>query len=679
MEIYLAKSAGFCFGVTRAVDMVNSLVGEEIFNIYTFGPIIHNEQVVKGLEGKGVTSCEDLKKIELPAKMVIRAHGVKPSTYKPLREMGVEIYDATCPYVKKIHNLVKEKGRLGYKIVIIGNESHPEDVGIKGWCENNSVVVEGISNIDVEELSDKKVCVVAQTTLSYTNWEETTKFLKKSVENIEIYDTICSATSKRQKEAEEISKNVDAMFVIGSLNSSNTQKLFQICKANCKNTYQIEIADDFDYEFIKNKTKIGITAGASTPELVIEEVIDKMHELGKEYQEQEMDFGKILEDFEDSLKEIRSGDVVNGRIIGFNNNEVFVDIGYKSDGVISADEFSSGDDLESDLKVGDEIEVYVARVNDVEGIVTLSRKKALARRVWNDVEKYYNDKTQIDTKVTEIVKGGVLCEWKGARIFVPASQISDRFIKSLDDFKGKELRVRIIEFNQKNRRLIGSQRVILEEERKMGASHVWDNIEIGKEYKGVVKNITKFGAFVDIGGVDGLIHISDLSWKKIGHPSEILESGEQIDVSVKDFDKEKGKISFTYRKSEDDPWVKEAANLSVDQIVEAKVVRLVPFGAFVEIMPGVEGLVHISQIAEKRIARPSEVLKEGQIVEAKISDIDLNARKIGLSIKNAKEADLEVGEEQVVSDGGENDDKANINEGVKQTENRDVDGNKEDS
>jgi small subunit ribosomal protein S1 len=356
----------------------------------------------------------------------------------------------------------------------------------------------------------------------------------------------------------------------------------------------------------------------------------------KEFAEnnEEMDFASIFEDFEGSLVGVRSGEVLKGRIIGFNHSEVFVDISYKSDGVIPMIEFEEDEALKNQLKVGEELEVYVARVNDVEGTVQLSVKRAQAQKAWEDVEELCKNRTIIHVKPTNVVKGGMIANWRGLRIFIPASQISDQFIKSLEEFKGAPMRVRIIEFNKKNRRLVGSQRVILEEEKKLLAKDIWGSISQDKIYHGIVKNITNFGAFVDIGGVDGLIHVSDLSWGKVSHPSDILDIGQEVQVMVKTFDKEKKKISFTYLAKGEDPWGKEGEKFFVDQELEVKVVRLVPFGAFVEIVPGIEGLIHISQMSDKRIVKPSEVVKEGQVLRAKILEINQEQKKISLGLKD---------------------------------------------
>jgi 4-hydroxy-3-methylbut-2-enyl diphosphate reductase len=423
------------------------------------------------------------------------------------------------------------------------------------------------------------------------------------------------------------------MIVIGSKISSNTQKLFEISKSKCQNTIQIDTSKDLDFESLRGKSKIGVTAGASTPDWIIEEVINKMSTLDKKTDD--LDFAKL---YEESMIVLSNGDIVKGTVIGFNNNEVYVDLGFKSDGIIPASEFTDGNNIKEIVNIGDQVEAVIIRVNDADGNVLLSKKKIEANRSWDKVKDYFNNKTEIKAKATDVVKGGITAKWNNLKIFVPASQISNKFIKNLQEIIGSEMRLRIIEFNQKNRRLVGSQRVILEEENTKSQGSVWVEIEVGKKYQGVVKNITDFGAFVDIGGVDGLVHISDLSWKKIKHPSEILTVGDKVEVSVKDFNKEKSKISFYLKKAEDDPWDVEASKYSVGDMFEVKIVRLLPFGAFVEISEGIEGLVHISQISSTRVGKIADVLTVGQVVKAKITEINIQNKKISLSIKDVEES-----------------------------------------
>ncbi len=669
----LAKTAGFCFGVNNAITTIFSLMEHTDKKIFTLGPIIHNQQMVNHLKNLGVNPTEHINCVEPPAYIVIRAHGVTSDVYKEIEKKGLTLVDATCPYVKKIHNLVMNKYKDGYKIIIVGDREHPEIIGINGWCNNEALVINDTDDLDKLGKSDERVAVVAQTTFNHAKWLSIVEMLKNKFINMEKYDTICNATRNRQKEAEELSKTVDMMVVIGSKESSNTQKLFEICKANCKRTYKIETSGDLPPVNIKEIKKVGITAGASTPGWIIKEVLNKMDELNKqdelnvleepdkqegsgkqeelgdqeklggqeELNKEEKEEISFEEAFEDSIVTLRSGEVAKGKVISVGSSEVFVDLGYKCDGIIPFEELSDESNIKPEelFKPGMEIDVYIEKVNDGEGNVLLSKKRVDTIRGWDIIENAYRNKEAIKAKVFEVVKGGVLATSNGVRIFIPASQISDRYVTNFNEFLKQVLNIRIIEFNRNKNKVIGSRRILIEEERERLSNELWSNIEVGKKYTGKVKNLTKFGAFVDIGGVDGLIHLSELSWYKIKHPSEVVSVGDDVEVIVLDFDREKERISLGYKKSEDNPWNKVAEKHQVGDIITGKVVRLVPFGCFVQIDKSVDGLVHISQISNKRIAKPDDVLKIGQKVEAKIVEMDLENKKIGLSIKEVNPID----------------------------------------
>ncbi len=650
MEIVVASTAGFCFGVNNAVQIVFDLAKNSKDKIYTLGPIIHNSQVVDKLKEYGVSVINSPLDAEEPSKVVIRAHGVTPMVIEELKCKGHDVIDASCPYVIKIHKLVAKRYKEGYSIIIIGDRNHPEVIGINGWCDNSAYVID--SEEDVSKLPDikKPICVVEQTTFIREKSEKIIHCLNKRFENVLKFDTICNATDKRQTEAEQISKKVDMVLVIGDKDSSNTHKLYEICKANCQNTFKIETAEEIPQVDIKKIKKIGITAGASTPDWVIKEVIHKMSELDR--QDLEMSFAEA---FESSLVTLTTGQITKGKIIGHTNNEVFVDMGYKSDGIIKMEEFTDDPDFnpEKSLKVGEEIDVFVVRVNDGDGNVLLSKKKVDSFRGWETVEKAFEAKTPLKVKVTEVVNGGVIANYMGVRVFIPASQISDRFVKDLHEFNNQVLNVSIIECNRQKRKVVGSARILLEEKKETASAEIWNNIEVGKAYKGVVKSLMDFGAFVDIGGVDGLVHLSELSWNKIKHPSEVVSLGDAVDVFVLEFDKDKKRISLGYKKQSDNPWNKVAEKYEVGNVITGKVVRLVPFGAFVEVEEGIDGLVHISQISNMRIGKPGDVLKVGQVVEAKITELDTEAKKISLSIKEVNPIDPVKKDEEVVADGEE--------------------------
>ncbi|HHW32424.1 MAG TPA: bifunctional 4-hydroxy-3-methylbut-2-enyl diphosphate reductase/30S ribosomal protein S1 [Clostridiaceae bacterium] len=652
MEILLAKNAGFCFGVNNAIKLAYEIADNvnSSENIYSLGSLIHNEQVVADLSSKGVKKVNHIDEIEENGYVIIRAHGVAPEVYRRLEEKNLKIIDATCPYVKRIQNLAAKKHEEGFSIILLGDPKHPEVVGIDGWCENKAFIINDIG--DVDNLPDdlEKICLLSQSTMSKDRWNSIKEAINNKFRNVVIYDTICNATSNNQREAEEIAKKVDLMFVIGSKKSSNTQKLFEICKKYCLECYNIETSGDFPPVDISKYNKIGITAGSSTPDWIIKEVIHKMEEMNNKPMEEMNDQSSELsfkEAFEKSLVTLHSGEVIKGKIIGFNDNEVFVDMGYKSDGIIPMEEFTDEPDFSKDsLKVGQEIEAFIVRVNDGEGNVLLSKKKADALKSWDIIEEAYENKTPIKVKVIEVTNGGLIANAKGLRVFIPASQVGEKFVKDLSSYLMQTIEIRIIEFNKQKKKIVGSERVILTEKRNKLEADFWNNIEAGKTYNGVVKSITDFGVFVDLGGIDGLVHISELSWNRIKHPSEVLKVGDNIEVTVLEYDKEKKKISLTHKKPEDNPWYKAEEKYQVGNIVSGTVVRLVPFGAFVELEKGVDGLVHISQISNVRLAKPGDVLKVGQKVEAKIIESDIENKKISLSIKEVNPIDPEPKEAQ---------------------------------
>jgi 4-hydroxy-3-methylbut-2-enyl diphosphate reductase len=633
MIIKRAKYAGFCFGVDKAVKTAFDLNYDG--NVYTLGELIHNRQVIDALEQKGIKVLESIDQLKEGDCVIIRAHGIGKGTYEALNSRKVKVIDATCPYVKRIHEIVKAQNEDGCRIVIVGDPTHPEIIGINGWCEGKALIISDESEVEQLPYSDEKAVTVAQTTYKRAKYEEICELLKKKFAFVIKFDTICNATVQRQTEAAELSRNVEVMIVIGGKNSSNTQKLYEICKENCSRTYLIENADELPL-FDKNVKTVGITAGASTPEAVIKEVIFHMEDMMHGH-EGEIDFSKALEM---TFNELKTNEVVQGKIIGYNNNDVFVDLGYKADGLIPMEEFLDDPefDPEKDLKPGKEIEALIVKINDGEGNVLLSKKKVDSIRGYELAEEAYKNGTPIEAVIKEIVKGGAVADFKGVRIFIPASQLSDRFVKDLTPYQGKKVKLVITEMANR-RRVVGSCRTLIEQEKAEKSETFWNEVEVGKEYTGVVKSLTKFGVFVDLGGVDGLIHISELSWKKIDDPSKVLNVGDTVTVRVTGIDKEKKKISLGYRKAEDNPWYNIENKFKVGDVVTGTVLRMVPFGVFVELEEGVEGLVHISQISNVRIGRPDEVLTIGQQVEMKIMDINPELKKISLSIKEVKPID----------------------------------------
>ncbi len=637
-EVKIAKSAGFCFGVSRALGIVQDGV-KNGKKIVTVGPIIHNRQIVDELLKKGVEIIKETKDAKKGDTVVIRSHGITKAEENVLKENKVDYIDATCPFVKKIHNIVGENFSNGKKIVIIGDDSHPEVLGINGWCENSAIVIK--TEDEAKLLSGREnLCVVSQTTFERDTYEKIVKIIKNSCKDAVFFDTICSATDERQKSAEALAKKSDVFIVLGGQHSSNSRKLFEISKKFCENTYFAEGLWELPADVLKKGKKIGITAGASTPDWIIKEVFTTMVDergtsIGNTKEgNAELSFAEALEE---SLVTLSTGKVVTGTVIGITPTEVYVNLGYKADGIIPVDELSDDPDVKAEdiVKIGDTIEAFVVRVNDVEGYVKLSKKKIDAIKNWEKIESAAETGEVLQCRVTEAVNRGVVASVFGCRVFVPASMASERFMKDLTPLVGKKFPIKIVAIREDRRgkKAIGSIKAVLLEEKSKKAEEFWANVEEGKHYTGVVKGITSFGAFVDVGGVEGLVHISQLSWGRIKNASEVVKEGDEVDVYIIEANKETGKVSLGYRNPEDDPWAKAKATLNVDDVVNVKIVRLKPFGAFAEIMENIDGLIHISQIANKRIGKPGDVLKVGEWVDAKITDIDWEKKKISLSIK----------------------------------------------
>ncbi len=633
-NVRLAESAGFCFGVKRAIEMAyNEIEKSSGEPLYSYGPLIHNKEVTKDLDAKGLHIIESLDGID-NGTVVIRSHGVGKELYDQLDEKGMRIADGTCPFVKKIHNIVKDAWESGRSVIIAGDGEHPEVKGINGWCQNSAVIMESPEEAEAVLLdSGKKYAVVVQTTFRQSKFDDMIEILKGKGLDLEISQTICSATEKRQKEAMELSKAVDKMIVIGDKKSSNTQKLVEICKKNCEKTIHIETICDLVLKSFSNSDKIGITAGASTPPAIIKEVVVTMSEI-ENVNVEEVSFEQMLEE---SLVTLHTGDVVKGTVIQVVGEEVSVNLGFKSDGVIPRGEFSRDTTVVPSKVVqpGDEIEVFVVRVNDGDGNVLLTRKRIEEQKGMEDIEAAFNDKTVVTGTVTDVVKGGLIAIVNGVRVFIPSSQVSNRFIEDLSVFKGQELEFNIIEMDRVKRRIIGGRKALVEQEIAAKRAALFEKIEAGAKINGTVSRLTDFGAFVDLGGVDGLIHISEMSWGRISNPREVLKEGQAVEVFVLDVDKEKGKISLSLKDANMNPWKLAVDKYAVGSIVEGKVVRMVPFGAFVELEPGVDGLVHISQIANKHVVKPEDELKVGEMINVKVLEVNSEQKKISLSKRQA--------------------------------------------
>ena len=627
--------------MNRAVTIVNNLL-EEGKKVTTLGPIIHNPHMVAELAERGVEIADtpnDLSSMD--RTLVIRSHGVPQSVIDEIEQKGISYENATCPFVSKIHQIVKDNSREGKVILIAGDENHPEVQGIVGHCEGEHYIFKNYEDLGkllkkLENIENISICVVAQTTYDVKEWKNCLKLLKKVYTNAKIFDTICSATSIRQSEAEELASISDIMVVIGGRQSSNTAKLFSVCKSKCERTYLIESAAELDDIALIDADIIGITAGASTPARIIKEVFNTMTENIEKTENTAENFAELLEE---SLKNFNTDEKVHGVVVGIAPNEVYVDVGRKQAGFIPLAELSNDPNAKAEdlVKIGDELDLLIMRTNDQEGTIMLSKKRLDAIKGWDEIIKANEEDTPVTGFVTDVVKGVVIAVANGVRVFIPASQATATRGEPLENLLKKEVSFKIIEVNKGRRRAVGSIRAILKEERQKLADKFWETAEIGKKYTGTVKSLTSYGAFVDIGGIDGMIHISELSWGRIKHPSEVVKVGDTVEVYIKDLDREKGKISLGYKNTEDNPWEILKRDYPEGTVTEATIVGMTDFGAFANILPGIDGLIHISQISTERIEKPQDVLKIGDKVPVKITKIDFDKKRISLSIRELLE------------------------------------------
>lgn len=656
-KVIVAESAGFCFGVSRSVSMAEKLLADG--RAYSLGQLIHNNDVVSYLGEKGLSVIEAAEDVPAGGRVIIRSHGVSKDVYRLLEDKNAQITDATCPKVTKIHGLVSAASDAGRFVIIIGMHGHPEVEAVGGWCKDH-VICENVLELSEflgknNDLLDEPITLVVQTTQTRSNFTECANFLKKMCTNIEIFDTICGATSMRQEEAAKIAASCDAMVVIGGKHSANSVHLAEICRRECTNVQFISKADELDMDRLSVAESAGVTAGASTPSWIIKEVSEKMSEEIKidaaAAEEKEMSFDEMLEE---SIKTIYNGDKVTGYVIAITGTEISVDIGTKYSGFIPTTEFTDdGINVEDAVKVGDTIEAVVVRVNDVEGTVMLSKKRLDAAKSWTAVEEAVENGNFLEGVVTEENKGGIVVSVKGVRVFVPASQSGLPKEADMGQLLKQKVRVKITEVNRGRKRVVGSIRAVAQKERRERAEAIWNEMEVGNRYHGTVKSMTSYGAFVDIGGIDGMVHVSEMSWSRIKNPAEMFSIGDEVDVYVISFDREKRKISLGYKDPAENPWLKFTSTYNVGDTAEVKIVKLMTFGAFAEVLPGVDGLIHISQIANRRIGKPEEVLTVGEVVEAKITAIDMENHKISLSIRALAEpaaAQPEVFEEENADD-----------------------------
>lgn len=668
MKITLAETAGFCFGVNRAVQMVYDLLdkGEKVC---TLGPIIHNPQLVEELRERGVRIVDKPEEAEAGETLVIRSHGVEPAVTESAEKCGVKTADATCPFVAKIHRIVSEKSLGGYTVIIAGDAAHQEVIGIKGHCAGECFVVSGADELENllknhGNFDEKKVVLVSQTTFNAEIWGQCQNILKKVCTNAEIFDTICNATSMRQNEARELSAENDVMVVIGGRHSSNTAKLFDVCKLNCDRTYAIETAAELEPAWFNGCGSVGVVAGASTPAGIIKEVIKTMSENLQPVEEQmevkesvQKSFEEMTDEeaFEASLSSLTGDQKVCGTVIAVNPTEITVDIGRGVTGYVTADEYSSDPNaqLTEEVKVNDKLDLIIMKINDQEGTAMLSKRRYDAIAGWDNIVAAKDSGEIITGFVKDIIKGGVVVYSNNVRVFIPASQATASRNDSLEELKGKEVSFRIIEIGR-GHRAVGSIRSVLRDQRKEAEEKIWNSIAVGDRFTGTVKSLTSYGAFVDIGGVDGMVHISELSWQRIKNPSEVVLVGDTVEVYVKALDTEKRKISLGYKKPEDNPWVIFENNYNVGDVVKVTVVSMTTYGAFARIIPGIDGLIHISQIANKHVAKPQDELTVGQEINAKIIAVDSEKKRVSLSIRAlledepAEEAAVAADEDAVV-------------------------------
>lgn len=646
MEVILAKKAGFCFGVKRAVDMAyaeaerlgkDDQASPAVGNgVYTYGPIIHNEEVTRELEEKGVRCVEDLQDILAlpPSTVIIRSHGIGRKEYEAIREAGHRIVDATCPFVKNIHRIVKEQSEAGDMIIIIGDPEHAEVMGIRDWCCNEPYIIATPREVQgLPEATDHRVTVVSQTTFHLKKFEEIVVLLKEKYYNIHVCQTVCNATEERQTEARVLASQVDAMIVIGGRHSSNTQKLVEISRQACGNTYYIQTLDDLDLTAFESVRRVGITAGASTPNKIIKEVHDSMSE---------ENFEQMLQD--ETPVSIRTGQIVEGKVIGVKPDELVVNINYKSDGIVTASEYSNTPvDLTTEVQVGDSITAKVMKINDGEGQVVLSVKKVKAEKAYDELEKAFNEGTVVKGVVTQALSGGLSVSVDECRVFIPASLVSDTFEKNLEKYVGQEVEFILTEFNPHKRRVIGNRKQLIVDRKKKAAEELFARIEVGQTVEGSVKNVTDFGAFIDLGGADGLLHISEMSWGRVENPKKIFKVGDVVKCFIKEINGEK--IALSLKFDDQNPWLSAAEKYAIGTIVTGRVARMTDFGAFIVLEPGIDALLHVSQISSEHVEKPSDVLKTGETITAKVVDFKGSEKKISLSIK-ALLKDAEADEEE---------------------------------
>ena len=631
-EIIRADHSGFCFGVKAAIEKAEKAAGECQGKIYSCGSLIHNQLVTDQLAEKGIQVISSPDEADAGTTVIIRSHGEGKSFYDRAAERHLQLIDATCPFVTRIHDLVKAAWEAGRQVVIVGDKNHPEVQGINGWCGEDARIVNSAEEAGM--IKEDGLFVVAQTTIRRALFEEVLAVLTEAGKNMEVKNTICDATSNRQKSCRETAEKVDLMLVLGDKHSSNTKKLYEISCKVCENTHFIENINDLPLKEVEKCNRIGVAAGASTPECLIKEVITKMSE------NMEMNMHDLMDEIEKSLRLPRGGEVVTGKVHQVTEKEIIVNLGCKKDGIIPSDEITlEGDQKLTDLyKEGDEIQAKVVKTDDGDGSILLSKKKLEVGEHWDEISKALEEKATIEVKVVRPVNGGVIAAYKEVSGFIPLSQLSDKYVENAEEFVGQTLEVKVSRVDQKRQKAVFSHKMFLNEEKNKRIAEIWEGLSVDDVVEGTVMRFTDYGAFVDIGGIDGLLHISEISWGKLKHPQEVLSIGETISVKVLSMNAEKGKISLGLKQNQPEPWSVINEKYEVGQVVAGKVVQIKEYGAFVELEPGLDGLVHISEVAHKRVANIADELTVGQEVSAKILEIDQERRRISLSIKETLEA-----------------------------------------
>lgn len=631
-EIIRAEHSGFCFGVKQAIEKAERAAEESMGIIYSCGPLIHNKLVTDRMEKKGVQVINAPEDAEAGATVIVRSHGESKRFYEIAEQRNWKLVDATCPFVAKIHDLVRSAREKGKKIVIVGDKDHPEVRGTNGWCGDSAVIVN--SREEAEAVEEDNLFVVAQTTIQKRLFGEVLEAFQSRGKTVSVSNTICNATESRQNSCMETAQKVELMLVLGDSKSSNTKKLYDISKKHCANTHFIENIEDLPLKQVEKCNRIGIAAGASTPECLIKEVIANMSENTLENNEMNS-MDALMDEIEKSLRLPRSGEIVTGKVHQVTEKEIIVNLGCKKDGIIPSDEITvEGEQKLTDLyREGDEIQAKVVKTDDGDGSILLSKKKLEVSEHWGEINQALEDKSNIEVKVVRPVNGGVIAAYKEVSGFIPLSQLSDRYVENAEEFVGQTLTVKVSRVDQRRGKAVFSHKMHLNEEKNKRIAEIWEGLNVDDVVEGTVMRFTDYGAFVDIGGIDGLLHISEISWGKLKHPQEVLSIGDKIRVKVLSMNAEKGKISLGLKQNQPEPWSVINEKYQVGQVVAGKVVQIKEYGAFVELEPGLDGLVHISEVAHKRVGNIADELSVGQEVSAKILEIDQERRRISLSIK----------------------------------------------